>query len=246
MLRPNNFLQLVAYLGFTTIKNRVVMGSMHTGLEDRFYNYPKLAAYLCCGISNKLFMVPPAGANHPWRFGEIPPVTIRPTPHAVHKHGSKILMQILHAGRYGYQPFVVSSTAIKSFMVPPAGANHPWRFGEIPPVTIRPTPPFARSSKLNSLFDIPQHRLVTHAVHKHGSKILMQILHAGRYSLTVRWNTTCHNQAHPTFCTLFKISCQFWVIVKTVLCNKLQKIIGTQHDKLRQFIKTITSRLYYH
>ena len=32
-------------LGFTRIRNRVVMGSMHTGLEDRFYNYPKLAAY---------------------------------------------------------------------------------------------------------------------------------------------------------------------------------------------------------
>ena len=32
-------------LGFTTLKNRLVMGSMHTGLEDRFYNYGKLAAY---------------------------------------------------------------------------------------------------------------------------------------------------------------------------------------------------------
>ena len=32
-------------LGFTTLKNRMVMGSMHTGLEDRFYNYGKLAAY---------------------------------------------------------------------------------------------------------------------------------------------------------------------------------------------------------
>jgi 2,4-dienoyl-CoA reductase (NADPH2) len=32
-------------LGFTTLRNRVMMGSMHTGLEDRFYNYPKLAAY---------------------------------------------------------------------------------------------------------------------------------------------------------------------------------------------------------
>ena len=31
-------------LGFTTLRNRVIMGSMHTGLEDRFYNYPKLAA----------------------------------------------------------------------------------------------------------------------------------------------------------------------------------------------------------
>ena len=38
--------------------------------------------------------------------------------HAVHKHGSKILMQILHAGRYGYQPFVVSSSAIKSPISP--------------------------------------------------------------------------------------------------------------------------------
>ncbi|MEJ8517598.1 hypothetical protein U0X52_13040, partial [Acinetobacter baumannii] len=33
------------HLGVTTIKNRVVMGSMHTGLEDRCFNYPKLAAY---------------------------------------------------------------------------------------------------------------------------------------------------------------------------------------------------------
>ena len=32
-------------LGFTTLKNRIVMGSMHTGLEDRFYNYGKLASY---------------------------------------------------------------------------------------------------------------------------------------------------------------------------------------------------------
>ncbi|HNC99638.1 MAG TPA: hypothetical protein PKW90_26145, partial [Myxococcota bacterium] len=32
-------------LGFVTLRNRIVMGSMHTGLEDRFWNYPKLAAY---------------------------------------------------------------------------------------------------------------------------------------------------------------------------------------------------------
>ena len=32
-------------LGFTTLKNRVIMGSMHTGLEDRFFHYPKLATY---------------------------------------------------------------------------------------------------------------------------------------------------------------------------------------------------------
>lgn len=38
--------------------------------------------------------------------------------HAVHKHGGKILMQILHAGRYGYQPFVVSASPIKSPISP--------------------------------------------------------------------------------------------------------------------------------
>ncbi len=32
-------------LGFTTLRNRVIMGSMHTGLEDRFFNYDKLAAF---------------------------------------------------------------------------------------------------------------------------------------------------------------------------------------------------------
>ncbi|MHC6187014.1 oxidoreductase [Acinetobacter sp. X9] len=116
------------HLGFTTIKNRVVMGSMHTGLEDRFYNYPKLAAYfeerakggvgliVTGGISpNRQGWLAPAGGTMNSLF-DIP--QHRLVTHAVHKHGSKILMQILHAGRYGYQPFVVSSTAIKSPISP--------------------------------------------------------------------------------------------------------------------------------
>jgi 2,4-dienoyl-CoA reductase (NADPH2) len=47
MMTTNSYAHILKplHLGFTTIKNRVVMGSMHTGLEDRFYNYPKLAAY---------------------------------------------------------------------------------------------------------------------------------------------------------------------------------------------------------
>ena len=115
-------------LGFTTIKNRVVMGSMHTGLEDRFYNYPKLAAYfgerakggvgliITGGISpNRSGWLLPAGGtmNH---LADIAPHRL--VTHAVHKHGAKILMQILHAGRYGYQPFVVSSSPIKSPISP--------------------------------------------------------------------------------------------------------------------------------
>ncbi|WP_089603767.1 NADPH-dependent 2,4-dienoyl-CoA reductase [Acinetobacter piscicola] len=112
------------HLGFTTIKNRVVMGSMHTGLEDRFYNYPKLAAYfgerakggvgliITGGISpNRQGWLLPAGGTMN-NIGDIAPHRL--VTHAVHKHGAKILMQILHAGRYGYQPFVVSASPIKS------------------------------------------------------------------------------------------------------------------------------------
>ena len=111
-------------LGFTTLKNRVVMGSMHTGLEDRFYNYPKLAAYfgerakggvgllITGGISpNRQGWLLPAGGTMN-TLGDIAPHRL--VTHAVHKHGAKILMQILHSGRYGYQPFVVSASPIKS------------------------------------------------------------------------------------------------------------------------------------
>ena len=116
------------HLGFTTIKNRVVMGSMHTGLEDRFYNYPKLAAYfgerakggvgliITGGISpNRQGWLLPAGGTMN-TLGDIAPHRL--VTHAVHKHGAKILMQILHSGRYGYQPFVVSASPIKSPISP--------------------------------------------------------------------------------------------------------------------------------
>ena len=116
------------HLGFTTIKNRVVMGSMHTGLEDRFYNYPKLAAYfgerakggvgliITGGISpNRQGWLLPAGGTMN-NLGDVAPHRL--VTHAVHKHGAKILMQILHSGRYGYQPFVVSASPIKSPISP--------------------------------------------------------------------------------------------------------------------------------
>lgn len=116
------------HLGFTTIKNRVVMGSMHTGLEDRFYNYPKLAAYfgerakggvgliITGGISpNRQGWLLPAGGTMN-TLGDVAPHRLVTS--AVHKHGAKILLQILHAGRYGYQPFVVSASPIKSPISP--------------------------------------------------------------------------------------------------------------------------------
>ena len=111
-------------LGFTQLKNRVLMGSMHTGLEDRFYNYPKLAAYfrerakggvgliVTGGISpNRQGWLLPFGGTLSSNF-DVP--NHRKVTQAVHEEGGKILMQILHSGRYGYQPFVVSASAIKS------------------------------------------------------------------------------------------------------------------------------------
>jgi 2,4-dienoyl-CoA reductase (NADPH2) len=111
-------------LGFTTLKNRVIMGSMHTGLEDRFWNYPKLAAYFRERARGGVGLMVTGGIS-PNRQGWLLPFggtvnSIFDVPNhrritqAVHEEGSRILMQILHAGRYGYQPFVVSASPIKS------------------------------------------------------------------------------------------------------------------------------------
>jgi 2,4-dienoyl-CoA reductase (NADPH2) len=115
-------------LGFTTLKNRMVMGSMHTGLEDRFYNYGKLAAYFAERAKGGVAMMITGGIA-PNREGWLSPVggtmnskadviNHQRVTRAAHKHDSKIIMQILHSGRYGYQPFVVSSSPIKSPISP--------------------------------------------------------------------------------------------------------------------------------
>nr|WP_295776734.1 NADPH-dependent 2,4-dienoyl-CoA reductase [Rhodoferax sp.] len=111
-------------LGFTTLRNRVMMGSMHTGLEDRFYNYPKLAAYFRERAKGGVGLIVTGGIS-PNRQGWLLPFggtlnsifdvrNHRKLTTAVHEEGGKILMQILHSGRYGYQPFVVSASSIKS------------------------------------------------------------------------------------------------------------------------------------
>lgn len=111
-------------LGFTTLRNRVLMGSMHTGLEDRASDYDKLAAYfgeraeggvgliVTGGIAPNLvgWLAPFGGKlSWPWEISRHKKVT-----RAVHQHGGKICMQILHAGRYGYHPFAVAPSKIKS------------------------------------------------------------------------------------------------------------------------------------
>ena len=111
-------------LGFTTLKNRVLMGSMHTGLEDHFWQYDKLAAYFAERARGGVGLIVTGGIA-PNRQGWVAPLAgemsnrLHTLPHkkvtrAVHDNGGKICMQILHAGRYGYHPFIVSASSVKS------------------------------------------------------------------------------------------------------------------------------------
>jgi len=115
-------------LGHTTLRNRVIMGSMHTGLEDRFYNYGKLAAFYRERARGGVGLIVTGGIS-PNRSGWLLPfggtlnfkgdvINHRRVTKAVHEEGGKILMQILHSGRYGYQPFVVSASEKKSPISP--------------------------------------------------------------------------------------------------------------------------------
>lgn len=111
-------------LGFTQLKNRVLMGSMHTGLEEEKHGFDKLAAFyaerakggvgliVTGGISpNFRGRVQPFGAelSKPWQVKKHRKVT-----DAVHQHGGKICMQILHTGRYAFHPFAVGPSAIRA------------------------------------------------------------------------------------------------------------------------------------
>ncbi|MDO4250262.1 MAG: FAD-dependent oxidoreductase [Moraxella sp.] len=115
-------------LGSVSLKNRLVMGSMHTGLEDRFYHYGQLARFYEERAKAGVALIITGGIA-PNRAGWLKPLSstlmhkaevvhhMRLT-HAVHKHNTKILLQILHSGRYGYHPFVVAPSKIKSPISP--------------------------------------------------------------------------------------------------------------------------------
>ncbi|MGQ4619534.1 FAD-dependent oxidoreductase [Nocardia sp. R7R-8] len=111
-------------LGFTTLRNRVVMGSMHTGLEDRAWNTGKLAAYFAERARGGAGLII-TGGYAPNRAGRLLPFGAKLTTKteayrhrtitkAVHEHGGKIAIQILHAGRYSYLPGSVSASSIKA------------------------------------------------------------------------------------------------------------------------------------
>jgi len=115
-------------LGFVTLKNRVLMGSMHTGLEDRARDYPKLAAYFAERAAGGVGLIVTGGMAPtirgwlaPFASSMIFPWQVRRhrlVADAVHAEGGRICMQILHAGRYGYHPLSVAPSAVKSPISP--------------------------------------------------------------------------------------------------------------------------------
>jgi 2,4-dienoyl-CoA reductase (NADPH2) len=115
-------------LGHLTLRNRVLMGSMHTGLEDRASDFPRLAAYFAArakggvglivtgGIAPNMagWVKPFAGKlSWPWEVRRHRQVTA-----AVHAEGAHICLQILHAGRYAYHPLAVAPSALKAPISP--------------------------------------------------------------------------------------------------------------------------------
>ncbi len=111
-------------LGFTTLRNRVLMGSMHTGLEDRATDFPKLAAYFAARAEGGVALMVTGGfapnitgwlkpfasrMSMPWHARRHRQVTA-----AVHAQGGKLCMQVLHAGRYAYHPLSVAPSKLKS------------------------------------------------------------------------------------------------------------------------------------
>ena len=138
-------------LGFTTLSNRVLMGSMHTGLEEH-KSFDRLAAYFAARARGGVGLMVTGGIA-PNRQGWLAPFGAklstgaearkhRVVPEAVHDAGGKICLQILHAGRYGMHPLLVAPSPIRTRISP----FRPWEMsGRLIRETIRD---FARSAGL--------------------------------------------------------------------------------------------------
>jgi 2,4-dienoyl-CoA reductase (NADPH2) len=111
-------------LGFTTLKNRVLMGSMHTGLEESRNGFEKMATFYAERARGGVGLIvtggiapnvegsvgPGAGKLSTQKEADAHKVVTR----AVHDAGGKICLQILHAGRYAYHPKLVAPSAVKA------------------------------------------------------------------------------------------------------------------------------------
>ena len=114
-------------LGFTTLRNRVLMGSMHTGLEET-KDWPRVAEFYAERARGQVALIVTGGMAPNKEGGVFPGAAGLYTPQdianhrivtdAVHAEGGKIAMQILHAGRYAYSPDCVGPSAIKSPISP--------------------------------------------------------------------------------------------------------------------------------
>ncbi|GIK26740.1 MAG: 2,4-dienoyl-CoA reductase [Betaproteobacteria bacterium] len=115
-------------LGFTTLRNRTLMGSMHTGLEEEPNGFEKMAAFFAERAKGGAGLIVTGGfapnlagrgspkasqLSFPWQVGKHRIVT-----DAVHAAGGKICLQILHTGRYAYHPLAVSASKLKSPISP--------------------------------------------------------------------------------------------------------------------------------
>lgn len=139
-------------LGFTTLPNRVLMGSMHTGLEEDHKDLRRLAAYFAARARGGVGLMVTGGIA-PNRQGWLMPFGAklstraeaarhRMVTGAVHDEGGKICMQILHAGRYAAHPMAVAPSALRA----PISPIRPW---EMSPRLIRATiRDFARCAAL--------------------------------------------------------------------------------------------------
>src|SRR5688500_5241370 len=122
MRYPNLFRPLD--LGFVTLPNRIMMGSMHTGLEGRRDGMERLAAFYAERARGGAALIATGGFS-PNDAGNLGPHRTefstaddaqrhRVIPRAVHEAGGRIVLQLLHSGRYGFHERVVAPSAVKS------------------------------------------------------------------------------------------------------------------------------------
>jgi len=115
-------------LGFTTLPNRVLMGSMHTGLEDKAEDYPRLAEYLAERARGGVGLIVTGGIA-PNMAGWTKPFAGKLTnsrevarhrlvTRAVQAEGGKLCLQILHTGRYAFHPLAVAPSRLKAPISP--------------------------------------------------------------------------------------------------------------------------------
>ena len=111
-------------LGFTTQKNRVLMGSMHVGLEEAPHGFERMAAFYAERARGEVGLIVTGGIapnerGRPMKGGAMMVNEHEADQHrivtqAVHAEGGKIAMQILHFGRYAYQPGLVAPSALQA------------------------------------------------------------------------------------------------------------------------------------